>query len=128
MDFEKEINGRTLEFFEAGHIYLVDGVIVPSITEILQSKFGGKYAHVSKAVLRAAADKGTAVHDAIERYCKTGETSEYPEVRNFAFLQRQFGFEVLENETPVILFMHDEPIAAGRLAFCYTVSCCQRLC
>lgn len=115
MDFVKEIDGHTLEFFEVGHVYLVDGVIVPSITELLKIRFGHKYDQVSKTVLRAAADKGTAVHDAIERYCKTGDESEYPEVRNFKFLQRQFGFTVKENETPVILSYNDKPIAAGRL-------------
>lgn len=115
MDYTAEINGHTLEFYEVEHIYLVDGVIVPSITEILKCRFGNKYNGVSKAVLRAAADKGTAVHDAIERYCKTGEESDFPELRNFKFLQKQYGFTVKENETPIILSLNDEPIAAGRL-------------
>lgn len=115
-DYEAwDINGHELEYFDDTHTYLVDGVIVPSITQILKTRFGNKYAYVSKAVLRNAADKGTAVHEAIERYCTHGEQSEMPEVRNFAFLQRQFGFEVLENETPVILHLDGEPMAAGRL-------------
>ena len=110
-----DIDGHELEYFDDTHTYLVDGVIVPSITQILKTRFGSKYAYVSKAVLRHAADKGTAVHEAIERYCKQGEESDLPEVRNFAFLKRQFGFEVLENETPVILHLDGEPMAAGRL-------------
>ena len=115
MDFVKEIKGYTLEFYEDEHLYLVDGVIVPSITTILKTKFGRKYEGVSKATLERASDNGTAVHDAIERYCRFGETSDLPEVRNFKFLQKQYGFEVLENETPVILFYDDKPISAGRL-------------
>lgn len=115
MDFTEEINGHTLEFFEDEHLYLVDGIIVPSITQILAYKFGGKYAHVRKDVLERAAQAGTAVHEAIERYCKTGEESDLPELRSFKFLQRQYGFEVLENEVPVILFDDVYPIAAGRL-------------
>lgn len=115
MDFVKEINGYTLEFIEDSHTYLVDGVIVPSITQILKVKFGNKYNGVSKSVLNRAAEKGTEVHEAIELYCKTGMETEIPEVRNFKFLQKQYGFEVLENETPIILFLNDEPIAAGRL-------------
>lgn len=110
-----DIDGHELEYFDDTHTYLVDGVIVPSITQILKTKFGNKYAYVSKAVLRSAADKGTAVHEAIERFCTMGEESDLPEVRNFAFLQKKFGFEVLENETPVILHIDGEPIAAGRL-------------
>lgn len=115
MDFVKEIKGYTLEFYEDEHLYLVDGVIVPSITTILKTKFGRKYEGVSKATLERASENGTAVHDAIERYCRFGETSDLPEVRNFKFLQKQYGFEVLENETPVILFYDDKPISAGRL-------------
>lgn len=116
-DFSQEISGHTLEFFEDEHLYLVDGVIVPSITQILSYKFGGKYAHVRKDVLERAAQAGTAVHEAIERYCKTGEESDLPELRNFKFLQRQYGFSVVANEMPVILFKPHTvtPIAAGRL-------------
>ena len=115
MDFCKEINGRTLEYIEDGHLYLVDGVIVPSITELLKVKFGNKYAGVDKRTLERAAEAGTAVHEAIESYCQDGMLSDLPEVRNFIFLQKQFKFSVLENEVPVILFNGDEPFAAGRL-------------
>lgn len=110
-----EIAGHTLEYFDDEHIYLVDGVAVPSITQILAKRFGNKYAMVNKDVLQKAAEKGTAVHEAIERFCKTGEESPLEEVRNFKFLQKQYRFEVLANEIPVILFLKDEPIAAGRL-------------
>ena len=110
-----QIRGHELEYIEDGHIYFVDGVIAPSITQMLQSKFGHKYDHVNEAVLNRAASAGTAVHEAIERYCKTGEETDLPELRGFEFLQRMYGFKVLENEVPVILFDHDEPIAAGRL-------------
>lgn len=114
-DFTKEINGRTLEYIDSGHIYLVDGVIVPSITQILKYKFSGKYDGIDKATLKRAADMGTAVHEAIERFCKDGIESELPELRNFKFLQKQYDFRVMENEVPVILFSDDEPVAAGRL-------------
>lgn len=115
MDYSTEINGHTLEFFAEEHAYLIDGIQVPSITQILAHRFGGKYSHVKREVLQRAADKGTAVHDAIYEFCTFGKDSDLPEVRNFNFLQRKFGFTVLEGETPVILSWHDEPIAAGRL-------------
>ena len=115
MDYTVEINGHTLEYFEDGHIYLVDGVIVPSITQLLNIKFGKKYEGIQRDVLQRASDAGIQVHDAIERYCKTGEMADLPEVRNFRFLQKQYGFDVIENETPVILFLNDEPVSAGRL-------------
>lgn len=115
MDFATTIQGHDLEYIDESHTYLVDGVIVPSITQLLKIKFGGKYDCVSKATLDAAAEKGTAVHEAIENYCKTGEEADLPEVKNFKFLQKQYKFTVLENEVPVILFDEGEPVAAGRL-------------
>lgn len=109
------INGHTLEFIENGHIYVCDGEIVPSITQILKYKFGGKYNGVSKSVLQKASEKGTMVHEAIEKYCKYGYESDLPELRNFKFLQRAYKFDVLCNEVPVILSVDGEPVSAGRL-------------
>ena len=109
------IAGHTLEYIDDSHTYLVDGVIVPSITQILKIKFGGKYSNVNKTVLKRAADKGTEVHKAIQNYCEKGIESDLKEVRNFKFLQKSYGFEVLQNEVPVILFKNDIPVAAGRL-------------
>ena len=115
MDTTNIISGHTLEYIDDIHTYLVDGVIVPSVTQILKLKFGGKYDNVSRQTLQRAAEKGTEVHEAIENYCKTGTESDLIEVRNFKFLKKQYGFEVLDNEVPVILFKDGEPIAAGRL-------------
>lgn len=115
MDFSKVIDGHLLEYIDDGHVYLVNGCIVPSVTQILKIRFGGKYSHVSKAVLNRAAQRGTEVHQAIQDWCETGKESDLPEVRNFKFLQRHYGFEVMENETPVILFRDNRPVAAGRL-------------
>lgn len=115
MDYTQTVASRTVEYLDDEHIYLVDGVIVPSITGLLRCKFKNKYDGVSRSTLAHAAEKGTAVHDAIERLCKTGKVDDLPEVRNFLFLQKMYGFKVLQNEVPVILFDNDEPVAAGRL-------------
>ena len=109
------IQGHELEYIDDIHTYIVDGIIVPSITQILKHKFSNKYSNVAKEVLNKAAEMGTAVHTAIEKYCKTGEEEDLKEVRNFKFLQKQYKFDVLENEMPIILFLNDVPIAAGRL-------------
>ena len=110
-----EIKGHTLEYIDETHTYLVDGVIVPSITQIMKIKFGNKYNNIPKEILNNAAKKGTEVHEAIEHLCKTGEVTDLKEVKNFMFLQKQYKFEVLENEIPIILFKDDKPIAGGRL-------------
>lgn len=109
------IKNHILEYFDDDHTYLVDGIIMPSITQILKRTFSHKYESVNSAVLNAAAERGTEVHKAIEMYCKNGEDSELKEVRNFKFLQKQYEFDAVDNEVPVILFRDDEPVGAGRL-------------
>ena len=115
MNYTKEINGHTVEFIQDGHIYLVDGIIVPSVSEILSVRFGKEYQYVKPSVLERSAEQGTIVHDAIERYCRYGEETELPEVRNFKFLQKRYGFRVLENEVPVTISEDGVPVAVGRL-------------
>ena len=111
-----EIGNHTLEFLEDEHIYLCDGVILPSITNVLKIKFGNKYAGVSKEVLEKAAIRGTQVHQAIEDYEKKDiYDMDCVELRNYKFLKKSYKFECLDNEVPVILFKNDIPVACGRL-------------
>ena len=109
------INGHSLEFLDDSHTYLVDGCIVPSVTQIMKVKFGSKYDFVDSETLNRAAERGTEIHLAIQRYCEEDLESDLPEVRNFKFLQKQYKMSVLENEVPVVLFGLTRPICAGRL-------------
>lgn len=105
-----------MEFLEDEHIYLCDGIILPSITQILKIKFGNKYDGISKEVLQRASELGTAVHKAIEDYeTKDIDNTECVELRNYKFLKKHYKFECIENEVPVILFKNDKPVACGRL-------------
>lgn len=116
MDFVTQIAGHNLEYIDDGHLYLVDGALVKSITQMLKYRFGSMYNAVSEKTLQTAAEKGTAVHEAIEMYCVTGQDDRtLKELQNFKFLMKKYNFEVIRNEVPVILFDGDEPIAAGRL-------------
>lgn len=116
------IKNHELEYIEDGHIYLVDGVVVPSITQMLKVRFSNKYDHVNKATLERASEAGTKVHEVIEAWCRNGEDSDLKELRNFKVLQRLYKFQVLENEIPVILFMDNEPVSAGRLDMLITLN------
>lgn len=109
------IKGHDVEYIDETHQYLIDGCIVPSITQILKIKFGKKYDGVPQEVLQRASELGTATHKAIEDYCKLGIDTDLQELQNFKFLQKQFKFRVLDNEIPIILFYHEKPIACGRL-------------
>lgn len=110
-----EIRGGTLEYDEETHTYIYEGLVLPSITQILKIRFGRKYDGVDSNVLSMAAQKGTEIHRAIENLCKTGEVEDYKEVRNFMFLQKHYKFNVIGNEIPVVLFVDNIPIACGRL-------------
>lgn len=116
MNFTTELKGHTVEYFDDGHVYLVDGVQVPSITQILGWKFGNRFDHVDKEVLRKAAEEGTKVHAAIEKYCTEGIEADLPEVQNFKLLQKWYKFSVKKCEVPVLLHWIDGTVmAAGRL-------------
>ena len=110
-----EIKGKTLEYIDETHTYIYDGIVLPSITQVLKVKFGGKYKGIPKSVLNKAADKGTAVHKAIENYEKFGIETDLPELRNYKFLKRRYGFNCIGNEVSVVLFKGDKAVAAGRL-------------
>lgn len=109
------IKGGTLEFFPETHTYLYDGLVLPSVTQILGVKYRNDYASVPPAVLDNASKRGTAVHKAIENYNNSGYDDGSEAVRNFKFLQKQYGFEVLDSELPIVIFKNDMPIACGRL-------------
>ena len=110
-----EIKGKILEYIDDIHTYIYDGIVLPSITQMLKVKFGNKYDGISSEVLERAAEQGTALHKAIEDFEKQGIESAVPELRNYKFLKRAYKFECIDNEVPVVLFQDDEPIACGRL-------------
>ena len=111
-----EIAGGLLEYIDETHTYLYNGVILPSITQILKIKFGNKYNGVSKEVLQKASVKGTKIHQAIEDYEKRSiDDLKCKELRNYKFLKSRFGFECLENEIPIVLFLDEKPVCAGRI-------------
>lgn len=110
-----EIKGGALEYIDESHTYLYDGVILPSITQLLKKKFGGKYDSIPKATLQRASERGTAIHKVIEEYEVRGVETEDAELRNYKFLKKNFKFECIGNEIPVVLFKDGEAVACGRL-------------
>lgn len=97
-----EIKGRQLDFIEDTHTYLIEGEKVESITQLLGRVFPNKYKDIHPEVLKKASERGTQVHRAIEAYCK-GFDDGSDEVKDFNFLRKHYGFQVLENELPMIL-------------------------
>ena len=71
-----------LEFIDEEHIYLLDGVIIPSVSEILHFIFPNKYKNVPKEILNKKADYGSKVHSAIEMYEINLKAMEHEEALN----------------------------------------------
>lgn len=111
---EYKINGRTLEYDDETHCYIVDGIVVPSVTQILQKRFND-YLNVSAEVLKRASEKGTELHEAIEMYEKTGKEVESVEFRNYKFLKSHYGWKNVANEIPIIYEENGQVLYAGRL-------------
>ena len=61
-----------IEFVEKTHTYLYDGVVIPSVSEIVKWYFGDMYKDVPEDILKRSAEYGTNVHEAIEEYIETG--------------------------------------------------------
>lgn len=55
-----------LEFLEDEHIYLIEGIIVPSVTQILQKIFPNKYKNINSKILEKKSIFGTTGHAIIE--------------------------------------------------------------
>lgn len=108
------INGHVLEYDDDLHAYIVDGLIVPSVTQILSKKFND-YANVSQYVLNEASKRGTAMHSAIEAYETTGADDKSQELRNYKFLKEHYGWINKENEVPIIYEEAGRVLYAGRL-------------
>lgn len=110
-----KIKEGVVEYIDETHTYLYDGVVLPSITQLLKVKFGNKYNGIPKDTLERASVQGTAVHKAIEDYEQNGTESTLPELRNYKFLKKLHNFNCIANEVPVVLFSDGKAVACGRL-------------
>lgn len=117
-----------IEFIEETHQYVLDGILVPSVSEILHFIFPDKYKGVDKKVLNKKAEYGTKLHEAIEMYEE--EIKEVSEevafintvhIKELNYIQeaslRQYLKLKRENEIEVIKqeqMIHYEDLYAGR--------------
>ena len=104
-----------VEYFDDVHKYLVNGVIVPSVTEILEKIFPNKYKNVPRETLMRKATYGTIIHNYIEQYEKGLITQELNYIQEASFrqylkLKDKYNIEVLEQEKIV----NYKDIYAGR--------------
>jgi len=78
-----------LTYNDEFHTYKVDGDIVPSVTQLLDT---GEYNNVPEELLEYARQKGTLVHKEIEEYLKEGKlgfTQEFEEFKRLFIENRK---------------------------------------
>lgn len=95
-----------IEFIDDGHIYLKNGIIVPSVSEIIKFIFPDKYSGIPNWVLEKKAEYGTVVHYAIECFEKGNELPKlnfYQELsmKEYKRLKNKYKIKVIEQETMV---------------------------
>ena len=87
-------------FIPSSHTYLnEDGIIIPSVTQLISWKFGSGYENVPKDVLEAKARYGTRVHEIVEQYCKTGKA----DVRNPQEAMHLASYVEISKKTPRVI-------------------------
>lgn len=105
-----------IDFIEKPHIYLVDGVITPSVSEILHFMFPDKYSGIPDWILERKAKYGTKIHESIEMYEANIKTMSIQEafdvtiqakelsyiqeasLRQYLKLKNRYNIDVLEQE------------------------------
>ena len=109
------VNGRTIEFFADEHIYYVDGIKVPSVTQVVASVLPSQYKDIDPAILKRAADKGISLHKEIEVFETDGVIGNTEEFKNYRRLKKSHQFEPLESEVLIYIEHEGKPVCAGRL-------------
>ena len=63
---------KEIQFDAKNHIYTVDGVVLPSVTQIIRAVRGDSFDGVPPAVLKEKAEYGNKIHAWIEQYAIRG--------------------------------------------------------
>lgn len=104
-----------IEFVEDIHVYLYDGVLLPSVSKLLRKLFPNKYDNIPKFILERKAKYGTEVHSIIEKIENNQEYyTEDENIKNsisdYLIMKQQYNIEVLSQEQMV----HYKHYYAGR--------------
>ena len=101
-----------IKFDENLHKYTVDGKEVISVTQLLQKhKITPSYDAVDKELLRVASERGTLIHEEVEKWIKEGEngfTEEAEYICDYLSEQKYYGSDIISEQ------MVANDIVAGR--------------
>ena len=107
-----------IKFDENLHKYTVDGKEVISVTQLLQKhKITPSYDAVDKELLRVASERGTLIHEEVEKWIKSGDSGFTEEAEKICrYLSRRTDdiFNIMSEQTVA------NDIVAGRFDVLYT--------
>ena len=107
-----------IKFDENLHKYTVDGKEVISVTQLLQKhKITPSYDAVDKELLRVASERGTLIHEEVEKWIENGEcgfTEESETICDYLFERADEGTKIISEQ------MVANDVVAGRFDVIYT--------
>lgn len=104
-----------IEYIDQDHVYLYNGEIIPSVTQILSFIFPDKYKGVPEFILKNKANYGSKIHEAIEKFENEGIIEKLDYIQEASFkqylrLKKEYKIEVIDQEK----IIHYKDIYAGR--------------
>ena len=107
-----------IKFDENLHKYTVDGKEVISVTQLLQKhKITPSYDAVDKELLRVASERGTLIHEEVEKWIESGEsgfTEESEKICDYLFERADENSKIISEQ------MVANDVVAGRFDVLYT--------
>ena len=107
-----------IKFDETLHKYTVDGKEVISVTQLLQKhKITPSYDAVDKELLRVASERGTLIHEEVEKWIESGEcgfTEESEKICDYLFERADENSEIISEQ------MVANDVVAGRFDVLFT--------
>lgn len=79
-----------LEFEPNSHTYTLDGIVIPSVSEVLRFASKELYSSTSAQAMEIAADRGTRVHAAAEALDRTGRADIDPDIEPYVRAYAKF--------------------------------------
>lgn len=89
----------TAIFNKADHTYTLDGKVLISVTQLMRKHgLAPSYEGIDEEVLRRKAERGSLIHEEIERYIKHGEIGFTSEQEDFARFVSELGITNMRSE------------------------------
>lgn len=114
MKRKEMIHDHIVEYDDHYHTYHVDGLLVPSVSDLCKKAYPNRYRGIDSNILARAIKRGNHLHQLIEAYEIKGVIGNTLEFTNYLKLKEALNFKVKQVETMVLIKYQDTIIACGR--------------